>query len=173
MFGSSNCTAKFHNGADFTAEDVAYTLDRVPTVPNSPGSYAIYVKSIVRAEIVDPLTIRLHTNGVYPLLPVDLTQVAIIWHGLGPTPATEDFNNGKNAIGTGPFRLVSYKPGDRTEMRAATTATGAEQPALAARQLPGDLQRRRAAVRAAGRRRAVHRGACRPPTPRGCAATRG
>ncbi|WP_249508117.1 ABC transporter substrate-binding protein, partial [Escherichia coli] len=31
---------KWHNGQDFTAEDVAYTIDRVPTVVNSPGSYA-------------------------------------------------------------------------------------------------------------------------------------
>ena len=30
--------------------------------------------------------------------------------------ATEDFNSGKAAIGTGPFRFVSYKPGDRVEL---------------------------------------------------------
>ncbi|MCW3475943.1 ABC transporter substrate-binding protein [Limobrevibacterium gyesilva] len=107
---------KFHNGAAFTAEDVAYTLDRVPRVPNSPGSFAIYTKPIVGVEIVDPHTIRLRTAGIYPLVPIDLTQVAIIPHGLGKDPATEDFNSGKNAIGTGPFRFVSYKPGDRVEM---------------------------------------------------------
>ena len=30
--------------------------------------------------------------------------------------ATEDFNSGKAAIGTGPFRFASYKPGDRVEL---------------------------------------------------------
>jgi peptide/nickel transport system substrate-binding protein len=107
---------KFHNGADFTAADVAYTIDRVPTVPNSPGSFAVYTKPVTSVEIVDPLTIRLHTAGVFPLLPIDLTQVFIIPHGLGSMPATEDFNSGKNAIGTGPYRMISYKSGDRVEL---------------------------------------------------------
>ena len=65
-------TTKFHDGSDFTAEDVAFTLDRVPRVANSPGSFSIYTKAITGVEIVDPHTIRLRTAGVYPLLPVDL-----------------------------------------------------------------------------------------------------
>ena len=107
---------KFHSGAEFTAEDVVYTLDRVPRVVNSPGSFAIYTKPIVAVQVVDPYTIRLQTAGVYPLLPVDLTQVFIIPHGIGPDPATEDFNNGRHAIGTGPFKFVAYKSGDRIEL---------------------------------------------------------
>ena len=109
--------AKFHDGSDFTAEDVAFTLARVPRVLNSPGSYSIYTKAVTGVEIIDPHTIRLSTAGVYPLLPIDLTQVAIISHGIGPDPKTEDFNSGKNAIGTGPFKLVAFKPGDRTELK--------------------------------------------------------
>src|SRR4051812_43825037 len=85
--------AKFHNGSDFTAEDVAFTLQRVPKVPNSPSSFAIFTKAITGVEIVDPHTIRLSTNGVYPLLPVDLTQISIISHTIGDNPATEDFNS--------------------------------------------------------------------------------
>src|SRR5690349_4126012 len=38
--------AKFHNGEDFTAEDVAFTLRRVPKVPNSPSSFAIFTKAV-------------------------------------------------------------------------------------------------------------------------------
>ncbi|MBN8900891.1 MAG: ABC transporter substrate-binding protein, partial [Rhodospirillales bacterium] len=107
---------KFHDGSDFTAEDVSYTINRVPRVKNSPASYSIYTKAVKSIEVVDPHTIRIHTNGPYPLLPLDLSQVFIIPHGLGPDPATEDFNSGKDAIGTGPYRFVSYKPGDRIEM---------------------------------------------------------
>ncbi len=108
--------ARFHNGAEFTADDVAFTLDRVPRVANSPSSYAIFTKAIERVQVVDPHTIRLTTRTIYPLLPVDLTQIAIICRCVGPDPATEDFNSGKDAIGTGPFRFVSYKPGDRIEL---------------------------------------------------------
>ncbi|MFC0408525.1 ABC transporter substrate-binding protein [Roseomonas elaeocarpi] len=106
---------KWHNGEDFTAEDVAYSIDRVPNVVNSPGSYAVYTKPIERVEIVDPHTIRFHTRAVDPLMVADISQVAIIWHGLGANPSTGDFNNGKNAIGTGPYRLQSYQSGNRAE----------------------------------------------------------
>jgi peptide/nickel transport system substrate-binding protein len=107
---------KFHDGTPFTAEDVAYTLNRVPRVKNSPASYSIYTKAVTGTEIVDPHTILLHTAGPYPLLANDLANIFIVPHALGPDPASEDFNSGKNAIGTGPYRFVSYNPGDRIEM---------------------------------------------------------
>ncbi|MBP0491851.1 ABC transporter substrate-binding protein [Roseomonas indoligenes] len=105
----------FHNGNAFTAEDVAFTIARVPTVPNSPSSYGIYTRAIQRVEVVDPLTVRFHTNGAYPLLPVDLGQIEMLDSETHANPATEDFNSGKLAIGTGPFRMVSYRSGDRIE----------------------------------------------------------
>jgi peptide/nickel transport system substrate-binding protein len=108
--------AKFHDGTPFTAEDVAYTLSRVPRVKNSPASYGLYTKAVTGTEIVDPHTILLRTEGPYPLLINDLRNVFIIPHTLGADPATEDFNSGKDAIGTGPYRFVSYNPGDRIEL---------------------------------------------------------
>ncbi len=107
---------KFTNGADFTAEDVAFTYEHVPNVVNSPGSFAIYTKAITGTQIVDPYTIRFKTNGVYPLLPSDLASVYIISKSIAGTVATADFNRGTATVGTGPFRLVSFKPDDRVEM---------------------------------------------------------
>jgi peptide/nickel transport system substrate-binding protein len=107
---------KFHDGSEFTAADVAYTFARVPTVVNSPGSFSIYTKTVVAMETPDPYTVRMKTNGIYPLLPVDLTNVFIIPKTLGPNPATEDFNSGKNTAGTGAFRMTSYKSGERVEL---------------------------------------------------------
>ena len=49
---------KFHDGSDFTAADVVFTLDRVPTVPNSPSPFPTYIKQITEKQVVDPLTIR-------------------------------------------------------------------------------------------------------------------
>lgn len=109
-------SATFHDGTPFTAEDVAYSIARVPRVKNSPASFSVYTKAVAGVEVVDPHTILLKTSEPYPLLPSDLTQVFIIPHTLGEDPATEDFNSGKNAIGTGPYRFISYKPGDRIEM---------------------------------------------------------
>ncbi len=106
----------FHNGAPFTAEDVAYSLARPPLVLNSPGSFAVYSRSVKEVQVVDAITVRLKTDGLYPLLPVDLTNVRMVWHGIGPGATTEDFNSGKHAIGTGPFKLAAYRSGDRVEL---------------------------------------------------------
>ena len=107
---------KFQNGNAFTPDDVVFTLDRVPKVPNSPSSFAVYTKPVVATEIVDPHTIRMRTQGVFPLLPIYMASVAILNRKASEGMATEDFNSGKAAIGTGPFRFVSYKPGDRVEL---------------------------------------------------------
>jgi peptide/nickel transport system substrate-binding protein len=103
---------KFHDGSEFTAEDVVATLKRVPWVPNSPSSFRIYTQSVVGWEIVDPYTIRLKTAKVYPLLPTDIATINIVSKKAEQAP-TADFNSGKAAIGTGPFKFVEYVPGDR------------------------------------------------------------
>ena len=107
---------RFHNGSEFTAEDVAFTLQRVPDVPNSPSSFATYVRAVKGVEIVDPLTIRLSTDGPYPLLASDLASVRILDKQTHEGMTTEDFNSGKAAIGTGPYRFVSFQPGSRIEL---------------------------------------------------------
>jgi peptide/nickel transport system substrate-binding protein len=119
---------KFQNGNAFTADDVVFTLDRVPKVPNSPSSFALYTRPVVSAEVVDPHTIRLHTNGVFPLLPIYLTNVAILNRAAAQGMTTEDFNTGKAAIGTGPFRFVAYKPGDRVELERYDGYWGSKPP---------------------------------------------
>jgi peptide/nickel transport system substrate-binding protein len=106
---------RFHNGSEFTAEDVAFTFQRVPNVPNSPSSFAAFVRPIRNVEIVDSHTIRLTTNGPYPLLPQDMTNVYILDRETHGSATTEQFNSGQVAFGTGPFRMVSHRPGDRIE----------------------------------------------------------
>ncbi len=119
---------KFHNGDEFTASDVAFTLHRVPLVPNSPSSFAIYTQSIGSVDIVDPHTLRIHTKSVYPLLPVDLAQIYIVDHTIGDTATTADFNSGKAAIGTGPYKFRSYRPDDRIELDRNDGYWGGKQP---------------------------------------------
>jgi peptide/nickel transport system substrate-binding protein len=106
---------RFHNGQEFTAEDVAFTFRRVPNVPNSPSSFAGFVRPIREIEVVDSHTLRLRTHGPYPLLPLDMTNVYILDRETHEGGATERFNAGELAVGTGPFRVVSHRIGDRIE----------------------------------------------------------
>ena len=60
---------KFHDGSDFTADDVVATLKRVPWVPNSPSSFRLNTQGIDKVEVVDLHTIRFKTKAPAPLLP--------------------------------------------------------------------------------------------------------
>jgi peptide/nickel transport system substrate-binding protein len=106
---------RFHNGNPLTAEDVAFTFERVPNVPNSPSSFAVYSRPLTRVEIVDPLTIRIRTDGPYPLMPVDMANLRILAKETHEGATTARFNSGELAVGTGPWRVVSYRSGDRIE----------------------------------------------------------
>ncbi|NGM18460.1 ABC transporter substrate-binding protein [Roseomonas stagni] len=107
---------RFHNGNDFTAEDVAFTLERIPQVLNSPGSFRTYTQAIRGVEIVDSHTIRFRTNGPAPLVPTDLAQVPMLDRETHGGVTTEAFNTGRATIGTGPFRLQHFRSGDRAEL---------------------------------------------------------
>jgi peptide/nickel transport system substrate-binding protein len=104
---------KWHNGEPFTAEDVAATIKRIPNVPNSPASFAVFVRAITDVNIVDAHTIRFKTKEPYPLLPADMVSVAIVPKSVAETAKTEDFNSGRAMIGTGPFRFEQFVSGDR------------------------------------------------------------
>lgn len=104
---------KWHNGEPFTAEDVAATIKRIPNVPNSPASFAVFVRAITDVNVVDSHTIRFKTKEPYPLLPADMVSVAIVPKAIAETAKTEDFNSGKAMIGTGPFRFEQFVSGDR------------------------------------------------------------
>ena len=119
---------KFHDGSEFTAADVAFSLDRVPAVPNSPSPFTTYSKQITEKIIVDPHTIRLKTATPYPLIPNDMGTILIVSSRAAKGAATEDFNSGKAAIGTGPFRFVRWQKGDRIELARHEAYWGAKSP---------------------------------------------
>jgi peptide/nickel transport system substrate-binding protein len=106
---------KFHDGSEFTAADVVASIERVPKVPNSPSPFTAYTKQIQKIEVVDPYTIRFKTALPYPLMPSDMTQIAIINKAFA-NASTEDFNSGKAAVGTGPYKFSKFTKGDRIEL---------------------------------------------------------
>ncbi len=102
----------FHDGVALEAEDVAASLRRVPAVPNSPGPLTQFTRSIAAVEVVDARTLRIRTHGPAPLLPTDLSTIAIVPRRF-ERAATQDFNSGSAMVGTGPFRFGRYTPGEQ------------------------------------------------------------
>jgi peptide/nickel transport system substrate-binding protein len=107
---------KWHDGSPFTADDVVHSIERVPAVPNSPGlfSYATRGKKVTK---VDDLTVHISTGAPSPLTPNDMAAVFIVSKANAGASTTADFNSGKGAIGTGPYKFAEYVPGDRIVMQ--------------------------------------------------------
>jgi len=119
---------RFHDGSPFTAEDVVFTLKRVPNVPNSPSSFATFTKPIIDVKVVDPHTIVFKTATPHVLLPSDLASVMIVSKLHGEKATTEDYNTGKAAIGTGPYKFLEYVPNQRVVIKANYGYWGGEEP---------------------------------------------
>lgn len=108
--------ARFSDGQPVTAADVAATFARIPDVPNSPGRLSIYINQVRAVEAIGPHTVRLLTHGPAPLLPENIPPVMIVPERIAREATTQDFNAGRAAIGSGPFRLAQYVQGERVAL---------------------------------------------------------
>ena len=99
---------KFHNGREFTAEDVKKTIEWVANPDHGAffgGAYSV----IANVEIIDPYTVKLtvkQPNAAF------LNNLA---GGNRPMLAVEQFNadgSVNTPIGTGPYKFVEWVKGD-------------------------------------------------------------
>jgi peptide/nickel transport system substrate-binding protein len=118
----------FHDGTPFTAADVVFSIERIPTIPNNPGPYTSNLRSITGVEAVDPLTVRIKTSWPNSVLPGQLTNIFIVSAKAAAGAIPADFAGGKAAIGTGPYKLVSYTRGDAMVVERYDAFWGAKQP---------------------------------------------
>jgi peptide/nickel transport system substrate-binding protein len=107
---------RFHNGDELSADDVVFSLRRPATIPKSPGPFTSVTRPIVGMEVVDPLTVRLRTAAPYGPLALDVSSIFIVSRRVAEGASTDDFNTGKAVIGTGPYRLVSFRRGESVEL---------------------------------------------------------
>jgi len=96
----------FHDGSAFDAADVLATYARVLGEAGTTSAYAAFLKPIVSMAAPDPFTLELGTEGPIPLLPVDLSHVAIVNRRFRAA-STEAFDSLEAIVGTGPFRLTA------------------------------------------------------------------
>lgn len=104
---------KFHDGSDFTSEDVVASYDYA----REPGSsYNSRFTSVESVEAVDDYTVVIHMKNKYPLLLTDLAMVCISnkENIEGKTPEEV----GSSVIGTGRYKLVEHVKEDHIDMVA-------------------------------------------------------
>lgn len=105
---------KFHNGEEFTADSVVVSWKNGKNKKNSwKGKWAL-AKSV---EKIDDYTVKVTTDGPSPLL---LRIMADNWAMIPPKYFTKVGEEGfaKNPVGTGPFKFVEWKKGDRITFEA-------------------------------------------------------
>lgn len=108
---------KFHNGDDFSADSVKFTLDRA-THPETKATIISELSTIARVDIVDPFTVNVVTKAPDFLLPVRLGELFGLMLSSKHTTAV-----GKEAIatkpnGTGPFKLVTWAKNEQMVLEA-------------------------------------------------------
>ena len=108
---------RYHDGTQFTGNDVGASLLRSRAMPNSPAPQAGLIAALRDVEVIDPLTVRVHTLKPAPLLMEQIGQIFIVPAKLA-SATTEDFNAGRAINGTGPYRFRSAIRGDRVVMAA-------------------------------------------------------
>ncbi|TVR06336.1 MAG: ABC transporter substrate-binding protein [Salinarimonadaceae bacterium] len=132
----------FSDGTPFSATDVIYSICRIPRVEGSPSSFTSFIRDIVEIDVPDESTIVFTTSAPSPLLPTNLASVAILsaaafggenvefgaegCENAGTYPASADFADPAVAVGTGPYKLVNYNPGDRITLTRNESYWGGE-----------------------------------------------
>ena len=111
---------KFHNGNDFTADDVIFSADRV----RSEGSdLTTRINAQVKVEKVDDYTVDFVLPGPNPILTYEWDTWYIMdkeWteanDAVKVTSASDTTPNyaSLHANGTGPYKIMSHEPGVRT-----------------------------------------------------------
>ena len=119
---------KFHDGSDFTADDVIATFERVPNVPNSPNSFAQFVRGIASVTKQGDDTLVIKTKAPNPKLAFEMSRIFIVPAKIAKSATTADFNSGKAAIGTGPYKVVEWVNGDRLVLARNDAFWGPKEP---------------------------------------------
>ena len=98
---------KWHNGFDFTAQDVKFTIDQLKS-GNISSIYTANVDNIINLDIVDNYTIRLELDREVPFFEYNLTfPIMSNDYYLEEDFASSSKNN--NPIGTGKYKISAVE----------------------------------------------------------------
>lgn len=109
----------FHNGEAFDAAAVVYSVERIID-PEFNSEQSSFFSTIVGAEAVDPLTVRILTDGPDPILPARM-----YWMKMVPPAYAESEDFGTMPVGTGPYVFGDWQRGSAITLTANPDYWGA------------------------------------------------
>jgi peptide/nickel transport system substrate-binding protein len=118
---------KFHNGEEFDADSVKFTIDRVLN-PNTKTGYLSWFEGVKGVEIVDKHTVHIKTDGPNAALPMRVST-----HPAMMLPPKHFQQVGEEAffqkpIGTGPYKFVEWVKNDHLTIESNPDYWGPERP---------------------------------------------
>jgi len=108
---------KFHNGEDFNADSVKFSLERLANPTNKlrgSSSYAL----LDRVEIVDPFTVKVHTKKPWPVFVAHLALRQAAMYPPKEYAGKDPAAISRNPIGTGPYKFVRWAKDEEIVMEA-------------------------------------------------------
>lgn len=123
----------FHDGAEFTAEDVVFSLNRAMT---DDSDMKELLSSVQEVRAADTHRVEIENEGPNPIMPANLTNLFIMdqeWAEANNAVEVQDYEGGEdtyaasNANGTGAYRLVSREADVRTVLEQNEEYWGADQ----------------------------------------------
>jgi peptide/nickel transport system substrate-binding protein len=116
---------KFHNGEEFNAESVKFSIERLVNPANKLRGSSSFAP-IERVEIVDAYTVRIHTKKPWPVF---LSHIALRQAAMYPPKEYAGKDTAaisKNPIGTGPYKFVRWTKDEEIVMEAFPGYWGGE-----------------------------------------------
>lgn len=104
---------KFHDGEQFTAEDVKATVEKVLA---GKGPIRPILEGVEAVNVIDDFTVEFRTARPLGPLPNNLALL-----GIAPAHLFEKENYHASPVGTGPFKFESFSPGQELVLTANDT----------------------------------------------------
>ena len=105
---------KFHNGEEFNAESVKFSLERVKTGLRASSNF----RPIEKVDIVDAYTVRVQTSKPWPIFPTIMTSRQASMYPPKAYAGKDSTFISKNPIGTGPYKLVRWSKDEEIVLEA-------------------------------------------------------
>ena len=112
---------RFHNGDPVTGHDVKFSLERTMSPESIASGAAALRRAVDRIEVLDDLTVRVHTKGVLPYFAASLSRAVFMEGSVMPKKYIEAVGAKafrERPVGSGPWKFVRSVSGDRIEYEA-------------------------------------------------------